>query len=789
MASSGGPAFPAASSTSEKPGPRQVAQPALPSHLAARFLEARPPDGSGEPRGASTGLVYTASTRYAAVGVPLDGSSTLTAESTTARSSSTLGRSSDWLRGEPLQAFRFRTYEAGRGPLRPAGDGADGGSLFQRLNGELRVYLPGEGQGEGGGGDGAAAAQVRGEVDAGLGEGRSARSMAGHNASMAADGGASVAGERRDLASGAGTQARGLEGDAISGLLPVRTILHPVGSESQGAVLRRGKLSQRGFHLLFGLRAEGAGAASAQPRQRPRRRRASNPNALQVESSSVTPGPGEVASASSSAAPAASAAGGVGASAAAAGAGFASGQGGQFGAPGSSSQPRLRLVEALEAHEGGIWAAAISPSRRFLATGGHDGVVRLFQISRPDLYRRAAGAESSLGLASSDSVSASADAEAGSPLILLRTFLGHRSDVVSMSWSAGDFLLTAGMDGTVRLWHPLKSYCLALFENGAPVTSVCFSLDTEKTFYTVDTLRNLKKWAVTSGSLVACETEEQLVSVQYCLLPPTFYHSEKRALFCGGLNGEVYVKGPDTLETIDRFSVHSTKGKLSRPQRIVGMSLSPSGYELLVSTADSRIRVYSTLSYAQLYKLKGHQFTGRYGQYPPALVGINGSAELAAAAPLGACRGELGILRDQPLLTLYVDDAGTLHGWVGISSVGADPGGRKERGEDHLLPGLSGGAMVAAAGGSAAQRSRAYPRAGPGRSLPDDDSDNDEYEDFSGRHETLDSSFTADLVRGPCTCALAYEMPQLSGQLGERRALPECYLFVCTTTGAVLVFG
>jgi len=399
---------------------------------------------------------------------------------------------------------------------------------------------------------------------------------------------------------------------------------------------------------------------------------------------------------------------------------------------------------------------------------------------------------------SADSESrATVEDDGGSPLVLLRTLLGHRSDVVGLSWSDTDFLLSAGIDGTVRLWHPLKSYCLALFENGAPVTSVCFSKDIEKVFYTADTERRLKKWAVTSGSLVTCETEEQIISLQYCSLPATFYHSQKHVLFCGGINGAVYVRGPETLETMDRFSVHSTKGKLSKPQRIAGMCLSASGYELFVSTADSRIRCYSTLTYYQLYKLKGHQFTGRYGQYPPCLLPISETTELSATVPLGVCRGELGLRREQPLLTLYVDELGTLHGWVGVASVGGDPRSEKDVEAENLVPGLSGGSLATTATRTAsgslspregAGRRRGYPRPGHSQSPPDEDSDLDEYGDFSGRHETIDSSFVAELVPGPCTYCLAYEKPPLSGQLGERRAIPEAYMFVCTTLGTVLVF-
>ena len=45
-----------------------------------------------------------------------------------------------------------------------------------------------------------------------------------------------------------------------------------------------------------------------------------------------------------------------------------------------------------------------------------------------------------------------------------RTFAGHTADVLDLAWSKSQFLLTASMDKTVRLWHISMDDCLRVFK-------------------------------------------------------------------------------------------------------------------------------------------------------------------------------------------------------------------------------------------------------------------------------------------------------------------------------------
>jgi WD domain, G-beta repeat len=63
-----------------------------------------------------------------------------------------------------------------------------------------------------------------------------------------------------------------------------------------------------------------------------------------------------------------------------------------------------------------------------------------------------------------------------------RTYSGHKQDVLDVSWSASQFLLSASMDKTVRLWHISMDDCLRVFKHPDFVTSLDFHPVDDKVF-------------------------------------------------------------------------------------------------------------------------------------------------------------------------------------------------------------------------------------------------------------------------------------------------------------------
>jgi hypothetical protein len=137
----------------------------------------------------------------------------------------------------------------------------------------------------------------------------------------------------------------------------------------------------------------------------------------------------------------------------------------------------LRLVQTLPAHRGVIWAARFSRGGRHLATAGQDGVVRVWAVARSrglNIGGLDDGGASTSAPASDAGAAGDAD-EAGvgggavhaAPLLSRRperAYSGHRADVLALAWSRTDFLLSASMDKTVRLWHATMPDCLRVFK-------------------------------------------------------------------------------------------------------------------------------------------------------------------------------------------------------------------------------------------------------------------------------------------------------------------------------------
>lgn len=93
---------------------------------------------------------------------------------------------------------------------------------------------------------------------------------------------------------------------------------------------------------------------------------------------------------------------------------------------------------------------------------------------------------------------------------------GHTSDILDISWSKNNFLISSSMDKTVRLWHISRKECLCAFQHPDFVTSIAFHPKDDRYFLSGSLDSKLRLWSIPDKK-VHCWTQlpELITSVAF----------------------------------------------------------------------------------------------------------------------------------------------------------------------------------------------------------------------------------------------------------------------------------
>lgn len=148
-------------------------------------------------------------------------------------------------------------------------------------------------------------------------------------------------------------------------------------------------------------------------------------------------------------------------------------------------------VRAFEGHTAGVFAVALSPDSELAATGGEDGTLRIWDVASGKQLRQCKDVPSPVRcLAFSPDggtiVSGHHGAKADFKVRLWNTatgkeegsFAGHTKDVTALAFLPdGKAVLSASMDGTLRLWEIGTARELRKMEHKSGATDVALSPD------------------------------------------------------------------------------------------------------------------------------------------------------------------------------------------------------------------------------------------------------------------------------------------------------------------------
>jgi WD40 repeat protein len=161
-----------------------------------------------------------------------------------------------------------------------------------------------------------------------------------------------------------------------------------------------------------------------------------------------------------------------------------------------------------------------------------------------------------------------------------------------------NFLLSASMDKTVRLWHVSRPKCLSIYQHSDFVTSIAFHPIEDRYFLSGSFDKKLRMWNIPEHRVVEWAQTANMITAA-CFSP-----NGKMAV-AGLYTGEVTFYQTDGLKYFTQIECKNRHGKDSNGRKVTGLQYLPSGKKLLISTNDSRLRLYDMDDFSMTQKYKG----------------------------------------------------------------------------------------------------------------------------------------------------------------------------------------
>ncbi|KAJ8428692.1 hypothetical protein Cgig2_006811 [Carnegiea gigantea] len=153
--------------------------------------------------------------------------------------------------------------------------------------------------------------------------------------------------------------------------------------------------------------------------------------------------------------------------------------------------------QGIRAHKGIIRTMKFSPDGKYLASGGEDGVVKVWRVTSVDFYIESLQNESGFGK----------EKKRKAQVVIpdkmfkieeqpLHEFRSHVGDILDLAWSSSN---VTSMDRTVCLWQIGSDECLSIFHHTSYVTCVQFNPMDNHSFISGSIDGKVRVWGVLTG--------------------------------------------------------------------------------------------------------------------------------------------------------------------------------------------------------------------------------------------------------------------------------------------------
>ncbi|CAN7996526.1 unnamed protein product [Ixodes hexagonus] len=299
----------------------------------------------------------------------------------------------------------------------------------------------------------------------------------------------------------------------------------------------------------------------------------------------------------------------------------------------------IRVVqEIVGEHTGAVWTMKFSPCGRLMATAGQDNVLRIWVLRDAyehfDDMRKKHKAEGELArvlaikLHHPTEITRTCSCTGRHPYMFCTgrpagsygvtdiradmkgpflpkpfcMYRGHTADLLDVSWSRNYFILSSSMDKTVRLWHISSRECLCCFQHIDFVTAIAFHPKDDRYFLSGSLDGKLRLWNIPDKKVALWN---ELDGQTKLITAANFCQNGKFAVV-GSYDGRCVFYSTEQLKYYTQIHVRSTRGKNAQGRKISGIEPMPGEDKILVTSNDSRIRLYDLRDLSLSCKYKGY---------------------------------------------------------------------------------------------------------------------------------------------------------------------------------------
>ncbi|KAK4432362.1 WD repeat-containing protein 44 [Sesamum alatum] len=298
----------------------------------------------------------------------------------------------------------------------------------------------------------------------------------------------------------------------------------------------------------------------------------------------------------------------------------------------------LHMSQEIQAHEGSVWTIKFSWDARFLASAGEDKVIHVWEVQECEVASTKPADDTplhpmaSIGsdrpplaeltpMPSEKKKKSKIHKKKGNSIPHyvsvpetvfglsekpVCTFKGHQEDVLDLSWSKSQLLLSSSMDKTVRMWDLETKSCLKMFAHNDYVTCIQFNPVDDDYFLSGSLDGKVRIWSIPDRHVVDWTDLHEMVTA-------ASYTPDGQGAIIGSHQGVCRIYSIDDYKMEHRCDFQpkikaQTKklpGFQSQPQakKVTGFQFTPwNPSEVLITSADSRIRIYSGSELIQKYR-------------------------------------------------------------------------------------------------------------------------------------------------------------------------------------------